>query len=184
MTTFEFAFSLFGLLLGFSLVEVLAGIVRTTRSNGLATRQLYLTTALGVLVALDLITFWTVLYAAREVIPGNTATLYLGFLVSGLYYWAASLIFPGAGEAHDDLDAHYFSVRRKVIGAVIACNLAMAGSIIGLLGLMPELSGLIQFTTGMALLAALMVARSKRPSAALLAANILYYIGWAVSGAL
>jgi hypothetical protein len=184
MTTFEFAFSLFGLLLGFTLVEVLAGIVRTTRREGLATRHLYLTTALGVLVALDLITFWTVLYAAREVIPANNLTLYIGFLISGLYYWAASMIFPGAGDAPADLDAHYFRVRRKVLGAIIVCNLGMAGSIIAFLGITPELSGSIQFATGMAVLAAPMLARSKKASAVLLTVNVLYYIGWAIWGAL
>jgi hypothetical protein len=184
MTTFEFAFSLFGLLLGFTLVEVLAGIVRTTRREGLATRHLYLTTALGVLVSLDLITFWTVLYAARDVIPGSTLALYAGFAISGAYYWAASMIFPGAGEKAADLDAHYFRVRRKVLGAVIGCNLALFGSIVAILGVRPELSGVIEFTWGMALLAALMLLRSKKASVALISLVILNYIGFAAWRAL
>ena len=184
MTTFEFAFSLFGLLLGFTLVEVLAGIVRTTRSKGLATRQLYLTTALGVLVSLDLITFWTVLYAVRDSVPGHTLALYVGFLISGAYYWAASMIFPDAGKASADLDAHYFRVRRKVLGAVIGCNFAMIVSVTAILGRMPPFVGHVEFAFSMGLLIAVMLVRSKTLSAVLLTALILDYIGWAILGVL
>jgi hypothetical protein len=184
MSTFEFAFSLFGLLLGFTLVEVLAGIVRTTRREGLAIRHLYLTVALGVFVALDLITYWTVLYASRDVVPGTTLALYVGFLISGVYYWAASMIFPDARDPQPDFDAHYFRVRRKVVGAVILCNLAMATSIIAAWGRLPPITGMVEFAAIFLLFAALMLARSKTANAVLLTLVILDYIGWAIWRAL
>jgi hypothetical protein len=180
MSTFEFVFSLFGLLLGFTLVEVLAGIVRTTRREGLATRHLYLTTALGVFVALDLITYWMVLWAARDVLPVSTLALYVGFLISGVYYWAASMIFPDAADQQPDLDAHYFRVRRKVVGAVIFCNLAMAASIITAMGRLPPIAGMVEFAVIFVLFAALLLVRSKAASAVLLTLVILDYIGWAI----
>lgn len=180
MSTFEFAFSLFGLLLGFTLIEVLAGIVRTTRRVGLAMRSLYLTGALGLVVALDLITFWTVLFGARDFVPGSTLALYIGFIISGVYYWAASMIFPEAGDPPPDLDEHYFRVRRKVVGAVVVCNLALALSISAATGRFPRFLGLVEFAEFVLLLGALMWVRSKAANAVLLTIVLLNYIGWAI----
>lgn len=78
MSNFEFVFSLFGLLLGFSLVEVLGGLGRTLKAarpsrtpGGAATRIAVgsLTPMLGLVVMLDLVSFWKLAWNMRDVIP-------------------------------------------------------------------------------------------------------------------
>lgn len=185
MGSFEFVFSLFGLLLGFALVEVLSGLARATR-DWRRDRNWFLTTGLGLLVCLDLMTFWKVLYDLQTLIPANVLSLYFGFAVMGVYYWAASMIFPAAGDPVADLDDHYFAVRRKVIGAVIGCNLAVYAMVSFLFGaplwqLGPEgMSGTREIAWFLSLSVALMLVRSKRASAALLSAILISYIASAV----
>ena len=57
MDAFNFAFSLFGLLLGFSLAEVLSGFARALK-RGSARKLGWLTTLLAIFVMLDLTSFW------------------------------------------------------------------------------------------------------------------------------
>lgn len=180
MSTFEFVFSLFGLLLGFALVEVLSGLVRATSKPGHSARQLYLTSALGLLVALDLITFWTVLFWARETIPANTLTLYVGFAVSAVYYWAASMIFPDTAQPSVGLDAHYFAVRRRVIAAILLCNFATYSAIAAASGHLPDGVAITELSIFTLLLGLVMAAKSKRASATALTSVIVAYLAAAV----
>jgi hypothetical protein len=175
MSAFEFAFSFFGLILGFTLVEVLSGLVRTTRGPHPSARRLYLTCGLGLFVCLDLITFWSVLFAAREFVPVNALALDLGFLITGVYYWAASMIFPDASEAVD-LDEHYFRVRRKVAGAVLFCNLAFFAAISAAMGRLPPVVGILEAATFDVLFVALILVRTKRLSAAVLTIILMSYL--------
>lgn len=93
MSQFEFVFSLFGLLLGLSLAEVLSGFGKAVKAR----RRLrigWLTPLLGVLVMLDLTSFWTTAWAARDLLPVNYLTLMLLLAFTGLYYLVATLVFP------------------------------------------------------------------------------------------
>lgn len=175
MTTFEFVFSLFGLLLGFSLVEVLGGFARALRRRK-SVEIGWLTPLLGTVVMLDLISFWSIAWSVRDALPPRYLTLLVGFLITGIYYLAASIIFPDDAREGDNLDGYYFEHRREVLGAVIFCNLISYALAVPLLGAFPFGWGTLA-TLGVALALALaaMATRSKRLSAALLAALVATY---------
>ena len=128
MSAFEFVFSLFGLLLGLSLAEVLGGLVRVVQARG-SIRVGWLTPMLGLIVMLDLTTFWSVAWVLRDRLPPALLTLVVGLLVSGIYYVAASLVVPREVTVGVDLDDYYMAHRREVLGAVIAANLVVVASI-------------------------------------------------------
>lgn len=120
MNAFEFVFTLFGLMLGFSLAELLGGFVRMLKARP-AARIGWLTPLLAMFVMLDLTSFWANIWEMRD-IPVTYGTLVIGLVASGFYYVAASLIFPDRLDADDALDAHYFLRRRPVLAIVAGCN--------------------------------------------------------------
>jgi hypothetical protein len=129
MSPFEFVFSLFGLLLGFSLVEVLQGLVRTVKLRGEPARSGqenirigWLTPLLGVFVMADLTSFWNNAYRSQADIPANFAALLMGLAITGLYYFSASMVFPDKPEEWPDFDAWAAKHKRQVIGGIFACN--------------------------------------------------------------
>jgi hypothetical protein len=124
MSSFEYIFSLFGLLLGLSLAEVLGGLIRTLKLRR-KVRVGWLTPMLGVFVLLDLLSFWTGAWGAREVIPLEYVTLVYGLAVTGAYYMAASLVFPADPEEWPNFDDYFFMHRRQVLIAVWMCNNAV-----------------------------------------------------------
>lgn len=91
MSAFEFVFSLFGLLLGFSLVEVLGGLGKVLKSRR-HIRVGWLTPLLALFVMVDITSFWMVAWIAREAIPANAVSFFTGLFICGLYYLAAILI--------------------------------------------------------------------------------------------
>ena len=115
MTGFEFAFSLFGLLLGLCIAEVLGGLGRALEHREEVSIG-WLTPMLGTFVLLDLTTYWFALWIDRENIPITPITLLLGTTFAAAYYLAAYLIFPDDLKRHTDLDAHFMRVRRIVLG--------------------------------------------------------------------
>lgn len=122
MSAFEFVFSLFGLLLGFSLVEVLGGFARTINARP-KIRLGWLTPLLAIFVMLDVTGFWSIAWQARDVIPPTYGALVVGLAITGLYYFAASVIFPNAQGGGNDLDQHFFESKAKVLAAVLLCQL-------------------------------------------------------------
>jgi formate/nitrite transporter FocA (FNT family) len=134
MSSFEFVFSLFGLLLGLSLAEVLSGFVRAVTARD-QTRLGWLTPMLGTVVMLDLTTFWSVAWLVRERVPPSLLALVIGLIVSGIYFFAASLIFPRGPEVHADLDDHYMAHRREVLLAIIVSNIVVNVALYALLRL-------------------------------------------------
>src|SRR4051812_2706830 len=138
MTPFEFVFTLFGLLLGFSLVEVIAGFGRAFASRVRPRTPLppsgrspsprnpgedwvrigWLSPLLGLFVLFNLVSFWTAAWAVRDIIPPSYVALLFGLAVTGGYYFAASLVFPQEIAAGTDLDVHYFEVKRWVLAVV------------------------------------------------------------------
>lgn len=140
MSGFEFAFSLFGLLLGFSLVEVVAGFgravdawVRAAPGEGRRIRVGWLSPLLGLLVLFNLVSFWTAAWAVRDLIPIRYVALLFGLLVTGAYYFAAVLVFPREVREWSDLDDHYMRVKRWVVGVIVGCN-ALGGAGMALVG--------------------------------------------------
>src|SRR5689334_20748531 len=113
MDAFNFAFSLFAIILGLSLVEVLTGFARALKRRRVVHLG-WLTPLLALFVMLDLTSFWESSWAARRFLSPQYGILLIGLLVSGLYYLAASLIFPAEFGDRKDFDAHYMQHRRQV----------------------------------------------------------------------
>lgn len=132
MSAFEFVFTLFGLLLGLSLAEVLSKFsqalqMRRTREIG------WLTPLLGIVVMLDIASFWSAAWLIRGSIKAEYAYLLGGLIVTGVYFLAASIVFPRHGESEIDYDRHYFEHRRQVFGALLFCNVAAFAGVIAVL---------------------------------------------------
>lgn len=192
MSQFEFVFSLFGLLFGLSLVELLGGLARTIEA-GLRERRRgpgsprrfragVLTPLLGIFVMIDILTFWAAAWTTRAELTATGPVLLGGLLFAGSYYLAAHLVFPRETAEHAgkvDLDVYYFQVRRIVLGAM----LALAAVQVGWYLTMPPLAALVRtpvVALSVASLAALLIAgmfvRSKAASAAVLAVLIGRYV--------
>jgi hypothetical protein len=123
MNQFEYVFSLIGLLLGLSLVEVLSGLVKARKARP-AIRVGWLTPLLGIAVILHVTSFWGVTWSLRELLPPTIwQTLGAGVFLSGAYYLAASSVFPANPEAHEDLDSYYWQHKRMVLGIVLCISI-------------------------------------------------------------
>ena len=134
MNGFEFIFSLFGLILGLALAEGLAGLARALKASH-RVRIGWPTALLGLFVSCDVVTFWMYGWALRDILPLSWPVLFGGFLVTALYFVAASLVFPDDPGEWEDLNAHFDKHRRKVIGAVMLCNAALLATVIALNGM-------------------------------------------------
>jgi len=131
MTNFEFVFSLFGLLLGLGLAEVLGGFGAAIQHRK-KVRIGWLTPLLGALVALDLTSFWMVAWSARDLVPAHYLSLLAGLIIMGLYYLIARICFPDHPEEWPDYDAYYFEHRQWVLGGIVLCNFIAIGALLAL----------------------------------------------------
>ena len=128
MDAFNFAFSLFAIILGLSLAKVLEGFARALKRRRVVHLG-WLTPMLAVFVMLDLTSFWEFGWASRRFLTPQYGMLLIGVFLTGIYYVATSLIFPGEfGERHqvmdgDDFDEHYGQHRRQVLTAILICDL-------------------------------------------------------------
>ncbi len=135
MSDFEFIFALFGLLLGLSLAEVLAGFARAIQARlavGSTVRIGWLTPLLGAFVLLDLLSFWQAAWVTRDLITVSSTALVGAALFASAYYLAAALVFPKAIGDAQDLDEHFFRMRRIVIGVMLGllvCQLGFYASV-------------------------------------------------------
>ncbi|KTE24396.1 MULTISPECIES: hypothetical protein [unclassified Sphingopyxis] len=136
MSGFEFIFSLFGLILGLALAEGLGGLSRALKASH-RVRIGWPTALLGLFVSCDVVTFWMYGWSLRDLLPLNWPVLFGGFIVTAVYFVAASLVFPDDPDAWDDLNAHFDKHRRKVIGGILLCNVALIASVAALDGLPP-----------------------------------------------
>jgi hypothetical protein len=175
MQGFEFVFSLFALLLGLSLAEVLSGFAKALRHRRVVHLG-WLTPLLAIFVMLDLTFFWDWTWTARDDIQPRAGVLVIGLFVAGLYYLAASVIFPADVREHADFDAHYFQHRRQVLGAIVLCNLVGEGW--DQIRVASQIPWAIWFQIALyfALLAVGIVTSSKRVSVTVLALLIGLYL--------
>lgn len=124
MSPFELVFAVYGLLLGLAIAEVLGGFSRTLKLKR-GTKPIrvgWLTPLLGILVMLDLTSFWLLAWEARDGISANYLTLVSVLAIVGIYYLAATLIFPDEPEEWPDFDDWYDKHNRFVIGGLLAAN--------------------------------------------------------------
>ena len=175
MTNFEFVFSLFGLLLGLSLAEVLGGFGRSLQKRA-KLKVGWLLPLLGLLVLLDVSSFWLIAWAVRDALPIALFPMIVGLLICCLYYLVATLVFPHDLDEWQELDSYYFAHRSQVIGGMILCNgLAFAG--VTLLGVNPmtSLDSQISSLVFLVSVAALLMVHGKRANLLLLAFIVLQY---------
>ena len=181
---FDFVFSLFGLLLGLALAEVLGGFGRALNRRP-AGRIGWLTPMLGMLVMLDLISFWTTAWAVRESIPLNYLTLMLVLLFTSVYYLIATLVFPNEPDGEPDYDAHFFRQRKRILGGIAALNIVAYAVETWLSGTMFRTEQTaVNVVAFFALLAAASFVRSARAATAVLGLLVALYPMAAVIGAL
>jgi hypothetical protein len=128
LDAFNFAFSLFAIILGLSLAKVLEGFSRALRRRRVVHLG-WLTPMLAIFVMLDLTSFWESGWAARRFVTPQYGMLLIGLVMCSLYYIAASIIFPGEFGDRDDFDEHYMEHRRQVLGAILICDLMQIGPI-------------------------------------------------------
>ncbi len=122
MQEFDYAVTLFGLLLGLALTEALAGLARALKSRQ-HVRIGWSTALLGILVACDVVTFWVFGWALRSKITPTWPMMFAGFLVTAVYYVSASLIFPETAD--QDHEAHFAANYRLVLAGMLVCNIAL-----------------------------------------------------------
>ncbi|WP_326525174.1 hypothetical protein [Sphingomonas sp.] len=134
MSGFEFTFSLFGLLLGLALAEGLGGLAKALKASR-RVRIGWPTALLGLFVSCDAVTFWMYGWAMRDTLPLNWPVLFGGFVVTAIYYVAASLVFPDEPDEWGDLTAHFDKQRRTVLVAILLCNTALLATAAALVGL-------------------------------------------------
>lgn len=182
MSEFEFLFALFGLLLGLSLAEILGGLAQAiqarSQSNS-AVRIGWLTPMLGAFVLLDLLSFWRAAWVARDLVAVSGLTLLAVSVFAGAYYLAASLVFPKGAGADDHFDAHFFRVRRIVIGvmlALLACQIGWYASVPALAVQLTRPLALALTLTLVVLMLGAMLARGERWSRVAMAALVSRYI--------
>jgi hypothetical protein len=186
MSQFELVFAVYGLLLGLALAEVLGGFSRALKQKRgtKAVRIGWLTPLLGLLVMLDLTSFWLLAWDAREQIYANYATLVAVLAMVGVYYLAATLIFPDAPEEWPDFDDWYDKQNGMVIGGLLAANVAswIGVAVLDAMHPLPETTAgpvnasaeLLYMVSGFSILAlfvALLMVKSRRWNVAMLAAT-------------
>lgn len=186
MSQFEFIFTLYSLLLGLSLVELLSGLGRTVKARlhvdetvAGAFRIGWLTPLLGMFVMLDLLSFWSAAWAVRDMISVTGATLMAIMLFASSYYLAAHLVFPDVIPPNGDLDPHYFRVRRIVVGVLCVLLFVQLGFYLTQPTLAPRLASIVPLLLT-ALLVALMIAacfaKSKIANGVILLGLIARYV--------
>jgi hypothetical protein len=118
---------------------------------------------LGLFVIFNLVSYWTAAWAVRDAIPVQYESLMFGLAATGGYYFAASLIFPRQPEQWQDLDSHYFQVKRWVAAVIAGCN-ALGAAGLALIGVSPFSSAMDIALNAIfyAVLAALFFAQGKR----------------------
>ena len=122
MSAFEFFFTLYGLVLGLSVVEVVSGFARLAHDRR-GVKIGWLTPLLALLMLLDLASFWISAYVRLQGYELTYSILVISLAISALYYVAASVVFPRDFEAEPDFDAVFMRHRRLVMTILIICGL-------------------------------------------------------------
>lgn len=117
MSGFEFFFGFFGLILGLSVVEVITGLGRVLRRRE-RLRLGWVTPLLAIVVLLDVASFWSVSWIRMQDVQPTYPLLLVGMVIAGIYFLAASLVFPDDLDAWPSLDEFYDRHKRWVMGGV------------------------------------------------------------------
>jgi hypothetical protein len=129
MSDFELMFQLFALLLGLAMAELLSGLARCWRiragaiTAGQAMIRLgKLTPLFGLLVLFDLARFWVTMYALREHLTFDYASLVAMMVIIGGYFVISTFVFPDEPSAWPDFDDYFLRTNHIVVGGMIVIN--------------------------------------------------------------
>ena len=138
MDEFNYVFELFALLLGLAVAEMLQGFgqvlkLRARRKANIAhpergddaaikVRIGWMVPLLGLLVLVDLATFWGGLWMVRGGIEMSMLTVFVVLVLIGGYYLVATQVFPDQPELWPDFDQWYALQKRFVVGGVLIIN--------------------------------------------------------------
>jgi hypothetical protein len=129
MSDFELMFQLFALLLGLAMAELLSGIARCWRIRaGAITANIQLgklTPLFGLLVLFDLTRFWVTMYAMREHLTFDYASLLAMLVIVGGYFVISTFVFPDEPSEWPDFDDYFLQTNHIVVGGMIAINATM-----------------------------------------------------------
>ena len=118
MTDFEFLFSVFGLLIGLTFIEIAIKFADAIDAH--ARRPIgVLTPLLALFVMIDVAGYWVFAWSIRELLHVRWRTVFVGLSVAILYYLSASMIFPRSEGEWKSLDGHYWARKRWVIGGIL-----------------------------------------------------------------
>lgn len=140
MSAFEFSFTLFGLVLGLALTEVLRGFVSVLKTRSvrpdteMRIRIGWHTPLLALVVTLDLISFWLGAWEVRDAVPIEFFTLAYAAGLAGIYYAAASLVLPDDPEHWPDLDDWFDRHKAQVALGIFTANLLFSLGEVALFG--------------------------------------------------
>lgn len=178
MSAFESLFALFGLVLGLAIADILGCFARALDGRP-RIRIGWLTPLLGLLVLLDLTTYWAVAWMFREALPPGLLTLFGALLFSSMYFLAAYRVFPGEVVDGADLDARFFEVRKFVLSILIFARVLQLIGVASIPAFAPSLRHpftIATFVLVFVLYGLIMVVKNKVALIALLFAFILSWI--------
>lgn len=124
-------YSLFGLLIGLGIAEILRGFAEAWRiRHGVgkvreAIRIGWLLPLLGAMVIMDQTQFYITAYVMRDAIPFTYFSLLSVLAVVGTYFMCSTFVFPDDPGGWPDYDDYYQKVRRIVACGVLAVNVAL-----------------------------------------------------------
>lgn len=108
-------------MIGLAMTEVLRGFVRAVKEID-RSRIGFLTPLLGLVVMLDLVSFWLGAWQIRNAIPITFMSLIAGSVLASIYYGAAALTFPDEPQDWRDFDGWFFRHKAQVAAGLFVAN--------------------------------------------------------------
>lgn len=124
MSSFEFFFSFYGLLLGLSVAAIATGMAIAIQNRARA-RIGWLTPLLALFVMLDIASFWDAAWSTFRNSPFTYGLLIAGLIIALIYFVAASLVFPYEVRDGVSLDDHFWANKRLVLLLTTTASLVM-----------------------------------------------------------
>jgi hypothetical protein len=122
-TDFEFLFSVFGLLIGLTFIEIAIKFADAIDAHSRRPIGI-LTPLLALFVMVDVAGYWVFSWSIRNLLHVRWRTVFVGLTVALIYYLSASMIFPRTEGEWKNLDEHYWARKRLVIGGILLVETA------------------------------------------------------------
>jgi hypothetical protein len=180
VSNFEFVFSLFSLMLGLALANVLGGLGDALQER----RKLnvgVLTPLLGLLITVDIASGWTVAWSLRDLFQPTFFSLLCGLAVTGTYYFISRMVVPRNTAEWPNFDVYYWGHKRWILGGQIFCDASAYAAQMALhenplVGILDKVFAGLLFAG----LFTALLAKGKRLNIAMLVGLILLYLVGAV----